>query len=729
AANGLEHARQSGLVHRDVKPGNIMVQPGGLVKLLDLGLAVFRADPDPLTLADRDLILGTADYIAPEQAVSSHDVDTRADIYSLGATMYFMLTGRPPFPDKSVAEKLVLHQIKEPTPVRELAPSVPEEVAAILAKMMAKDRAARFATPREVREALQPFARPGRLYDPSLIRFPRAVIEQYLRFGGEAPPSSGNLPRAATPASLVDTDPDGGTVGTDVRPPSRTSAPAAPARRSRRPLWLGLLALGLLGAAVAGVLLSGLLRPTGIPGPRDGETPLGERVLLGPGGLSLPLSEVLGRMPPGGVITLADRPGGWEVPTLEVAGEQLPSGGRVTLAGAGPGVVLRPAGAGPIVRVTGADGFTLRDLTLDGGGGPGPLVEVEGNAPGVTLERLTVRNLTGDAVRLVGARGGPERPVYVHSCTFEVGPGVPLAFRSRTLGDRGRHVRVLGCEFGGNQAGILVAQPVDGLAVRECTFSGGNYGIKFTAALTLDEDAAVRPVRGWKLAGWWAAGDEPEFDPSGPPGEQVGGKPWEEIEAGPDGHVQLGKHYGFVENVTALAYARFDSDRAGLRRLFVGADDEVTIWVNGRKVFEHFARQGYLPGEFSGVAEFREGENHVWVRVLNGIQNWGFGVQIARGYVPLTPAEWKNVTVAANSVTACSKAVMFAHTPSAASRVEIAGNDFRRVRHHPILVLRSGEPVREGTIVSSRNADIDPPGHERAEFRDATAFELIPLDE
>src|SRR5262249_10146677 len=99
-AVGLEHVHHgAGLVHRDIKPGNILIDRTGTVKILDMGLARFIHDhTDPLTSKyDEKAVLGTADYLAPEQAMSSHDVDIRADIYSLGATFYFLLTGKPPF--------------------------------------------------------------------------------------------------------------------------------------------------------------------------------------------------------------------------------------------------------------------------------------------------------------------------------------------------------------------------------------------------------------------------------------------------------------------------------------------------------------------------------------------------------------------------------------------------------------------------------------------------------
>jgi serine/threonine protein kinase len=158
SAVGLQHAHVSGLIHRDIKPGNILVDRQGVVKILDLGLArFFNDDQDLLTKKYDESVLGTADYLAPEQAIDSHTVDGRADIYSLGATFYFLLTGNPPFSEGSVAQKLLWHQTRTPKPVREVRPDVPADVAAVLQKMMAKKPQERYATPGELAEALLPF--------------------------------------------------------------------------------------------------------------------------------------------------------------------------------------------------------------------------------------------------------------------------------------------------------------------------------------------------------------------------------------------------------------------------------------------------------------------------------------------------------------------------------------------------------------------------------------------
>src|SRR5262249_25520220 len=159
AALGLHHAHENGLVHRDIKPGNILLDRQGTVKILDMGLArFFHDDGDNLTKEhDSQAVLGTADYLSPEQALNSHGVDIRTDIYSLGVPFYSVLTGSSPFADGTLAQKLIWHQMRQPTPIRQLRPEVPEELAAVIERMMAKDAADRYQEPAEVAAALTPW--------------------------------------------------------------------------------------------------------------------------------------------------------------------------------------------------------------------------------------------------------------------------------------------------------------------------------------------------------------------------------------------------------------------------------------------------------------------------------------------------------------------------------------------------------------------------------------------
>ncbi len=160
AALGLQHAHEAGLVHRDVKPANLLVSRAGIIKVLDLGLARFFLDEtDALTREhNAKAVLGTADYLAPEQGRDSHAVDIRADIYSLGATFFYLLTGRPPFDGGTLKQKMLAHQMKPPPDVRELRREVPGEMAVLMARMLAKEPAKRPRTPAEVADALVPWA-------------------------------------------------------------------------------------------------------------------------------------------------------------------------------------------------------------------------------------------------------------------------------------------------------------------------------------------------------------------------------------------------------------------------------------------------------------------------------------------------------------------------------------------------------------------------------------------
>ena len=161
AALGLQHAFERGLVHRDVKPQNLMLARDGAVKVLDLGLARSFADATAETLTATGALLGTADYLAPEQWDSPHTVDTRADIYGLGCTLYHLIAGHPPFGGelyKTVLMKMQAHQEVSPPPVTESRHDTPVGLAAILERMLAKDPVDRFASPAEVAEALRPFA-------------------------------------------------------------------------------------------------------------------------------------------------------------------------------------------------------------------------------------------------------------------------------------------------------------------------------------------------------------------------------------------------------------------------------------------------------------------------------------------------------------------------------------------------------------------------------------------
>ena len=138
-ANGLQHAHEMGLVHRDIKPANCLVDRHSTVKLLDMGLAKLTEDDQAsLTMANEENVLGTADYLAPEQALNSHEADSRSDIYSLGCTLYFLLTGSPPFPEGSISERLLKHQTARPESIFKVRPDAPPSLVEFCESMMSK---------------------------------------------------------------------------------------------------------------------------------------------------------------------------------------------------------------------------------------------------------------------------------------------------------------------------------------------------------------------------------------------------------------------------------------------------------------------------------------------------------------------------------------------------------------------------------------------------------------
>jgi eukaryotic-like serine/threonine-protein kinase len=146
-AQALVHASERGVVHRDIKPSNIIITSSGRAKLVDMGLARRFERGGDNGLTQSGMTLGTFDYISPEQARDPRDVDVRSDLYSLGCTLFQMLTGRPPFPGGTVLQKLIQHQEEPPPDVRTLNPQVPAELAGTIARLMAKDRDRRYQTP------------------------------------------------------------------------------------------------------------------------------------------------------------------------------------------------------------------------------------------------------------------------------------------------------------------------------------------------------------------------------------------------------------------------------------------------------------------------------------------------------------------------------------------------------------------------------------------------------
>jgi eukaryotic-like serine/threonine-protein kinase len=246
AARGLEHAHARGMVHRDIKPQNLMVTRDGTVKILDFGLArLVRERTAPagpagsgLTMAGE--VLGTPDYLAPEQARSARDVDGRADLYALGCTAFVLLTAQVPFPAPTALEKLFLHCDAEPPRVEGLRPEVPAALGEIVRKLMAKRREDRYQTAGEAAEALAAFLRPSRL-----VRVASAPPDEPELTAATAPTRKVAVVPTPLPA-VVDQAP-----APAAAPDSPPAAPPAPRPRRSRALLLVPVVGVLLGLGFA----------------------------------------------------------------------------------------------------------------------------------------------------------------------------------------------------------------------------------------------------------------------------------------------------------------------------------------------------------------------------------------------------------------------------------------------------------------------------------------------
>ncbi len=237
AATGLQHAHEHGMIHRDIKPHNLMVTPQGTVKILDFGLARLAGDAgsQPGVGTAQGTVLGTVDYMAPEQADDAHQADIRSDIYSLGCTLYHLLSGRPPFPKGTLVQKIMAHTERQPTPLEELRPDLPPGLARIVERMMAKLPSQRFQTPAAVRIALEPFAEAAIVVVAESPARPAARSPQPSRTGGRTDRMPARKRRPPHEEIILD------------------ALPVRTRPRRRWPIALALLVLLLGGAIIGGV--------------------------------------------------------------------------------------------------------------------------------------------------------------------------------------------------------------------------------------------------------------------------------------------------------------------------------------------------------------------------------------------------------------------------------------------------------------------------------------------
>jgi serine/threonine protein kinase len=258
---GLEHIHERNMVHRDLKPANLMLVPApapgqpdntlrATVKILDIGLgrALFDENSpnapldalDNMQLTGEGVLLGTPDYLSPEQARDARTIDIRSDIYSLGCVLYYALVGQPPFPDTNIISQMVRHATETPRPLKTLNPGVPDGLQQIVSRMLAKDPAQRYPTPERAAQALQEFLAAGS--EPARAIEAEPQMKKYLTWletsnaNGENPgPATAQLPLALpvpTPVPAKGPASKPPVLPNDSNKPMPPEAiPIAPARR------------------------------------------------------------------------------------------------------------------------------------------------------------------------------------------------------------------------------------------------------------------------------------------------------------------------------------------------------------------------------------------------------------------------------------------------------------------------------------------------------------------
>ncbi len=234
AAEGLAHAHQRNMIHCDIKPSNLLVNNQGAVKILDMGLARLTGESGRPGASDEHM-KGTVDYMAPEQGLGVH-FDHRADIYALGCTFYFLLTGHPPFPEGTIAQRIIRHQTQQPQGILEQRPDAPRDLVKICRKMMAKEPDERYASAEEVARALAQ-------WKPTQLILKRAVPLDAVESKPSDRPAEQN--DALAEIAAMDFSLDG----------PRTRSPLGRARSAQGKTSSGKQQMLLIGAAIFGVVL------------------------------------------------------------------------------------------------------------------------------------------------------------------------------------------------------------------------------------------------------------------------------------------------------------------------------------------------------------------------------------------------------------------------------------------------------------------------------------------
>ncbi len=448
-AFALEHAHDAGLIHRDIKPGNILVDRAGVVKLLDMGLAlIFTEEDECLTEKHEDGTLGTADYLSPEQALDSHDVDIRTDIYSLGVTFYFLLTGQAPFEGLPVTQKLLAHQLKIPKPITAFRKDVSAEVLAIIDKMMAKKAADRYAVPGDVADALEPFTQET-IAPPSTAEMPKLSPAA----GGESPPAKASAPRADTNAPTAQTD--SAPLNSSQAKNNQSVLPAP-----RQPVLIGMVLFALV---VIPICLASVLGGVWVFWPKkqtpDPSGPPKLEVGKERAGGSATIHIALKKAEIGSVIELWD-----DIHDENVTIDEKLTQTAITIQAApGKSILWRSARGDPdqpIIRLSRAVDFKLKGkgITLDGGRKVKDLIMITSDCAGLSVEDLELKGFARSGILIVNAAGRSSTPIKLTRLTLHLDAaetlrgGIYFDANPQVLPKVNDHIVIDAAEFRGAEA-------------------------------------------------------------------------------------------------------------------------------------------------------------------------------------------------------------------------------------------------------------------------------------
>lgn len=496
AAEGLQHIHESGLVHRDLKPGNLLLDRSGMIKILDLGLARFNeseSGPSITKKYDDKAILGTADFLSPEQAIQSSTVDIRADIYSLGATMYFLLAGRPPFPGDNVTQKLLAHQIKAPEPLGKLRPDLPPELIAVVDKMMAKKPEERYQQPIELVSALaawtaEPIDPPT---DEELPSRGPAASGASSQIQSRVMNRSVASTRRAAQGSSISNAPvsSGSSLSQTPAPRKNLTLPATGLDPKKKKLAMAGGAAGLL--ALLGITAWAFWPVGGSPAPvASGDQPKGgSPVAKTPAG---PTVVNLAGIPDGALVVAAQ---GGQYPTVAAALAAAKPGDRILVANKTHEEALSisepPVGVSieswptreqvvwrlpanqpvdrPMIDLAQCKNLKISGFAFEGLDQAEDIVRVRTLNPGTTIENCTFRGFTKSGVRFVGGGGGPGSPVRVGKVRFVTARADVPAAVSLDRGAGGatcKYLNVVNCRIEGPfVAGVLCFGPASDVEI------------------------------------------------------------------------------------------------------------------------------------------------------------------------------------------------------------------------------------------------------------------------